>query len=77
VLPAGASRAPPRSDLGDQRHRLNRARRRTRGVAPEKLIDNPQDAIDGIFLFAQDVNSYIIRSTLLRLESTSALPGDD
>lgn len=46
-------------------------------VLSEQLIDNPQEALNGIFLFAQDVSSFTIRATFVRLDSVSALPGDD
>ena len=46
-------------------------------VLSERLMENPQEAIDPIFLFAQDVSGYVVRSTFLRLDSVFALPGND
>jgi hypothetical protein len=46
-------------------------------VLSGRLIENPQQAISRIFVFAQDVSGYVIRSTFLRLDSVFALPGDD
>jgi hypothetical protein len=58
------------------------ARLRTFGEAALEVEENANAfsetaRVDGIFQFAQDVSGHIIRSTLLRLEPTSALAGDD